>query len=78
MCVCALTGIPYDLLPGLIGEDVEQQWGDERREGPQPDGAVSAAAGHGKRTTLMARQACRDTHTHNRNLRLIYISTRKF
>lgn len=55
-----LTRVPSYLLPGLLGEDVQQQRGDERREGPEPDGAVSAAARHGERTVLMTRQAFTD------------------
>ena len=56
-----LTRVSYDLLPGLVGDDVEQQRRDEGRERPQPHGAVSAAAGHGERTTLVTRQPF--THT---------------
>lgn len=48
-----LTRVSNDLLPWLVGEDVEQQWGDEWREGPQPHRTVSAAAGHGERAALM-------------------------
>lgn len=48
------TCVSNDLLPRLIGDNVEQQRGDEGCEGPQPHGAVSAAAGHGEGTTLVA------------------------
>ena len=49
-----LTGVPQDAVPGLLGDYVEQQGGDEGREGPQPHRAVSAAAGHGERAAGVA------------------------
>lgn len=48
------TCVSNNLLPRLIGDNVEQQGGDEGCEGPQPHCAVSAAAGHGEGTTLVA------------------------
>lgn len=56
-----LTRVPSNLLPGLLGEDVQQQRGDERRQGPEAHRAVSAAGRHGEGPALMTRQTFTNT-----------------
>lgn len=51
-----LTCVSNDLLPRLPCQDVEEQRGNDRSQRPESDGTVSAAAGHGERTTLVTSQ----------------------